>query len=84
MEFGNVAADREAYERVLRYSPYHMPLAMESNRPITDMLVTCDEEWPYKYHARKLMCKLRETSIMDPMYAFYREYPAQMYSDEQK
>mmetsp|Transcript_3225 Transcript_3225/g.4186 ORF Transcript_3225/g.4186 Transcript_3225/m.4186 type:complete len:105 (+) Transcript_3225:185-499(+) len=83
-EFGNIAADRQAYERVLRFSPYHMPLEMERNRPISDFLLTCDEESPYKYHARKLICKVRETSVMDPMYTFYHEFPAQMYSEEQK
>ena len=44
---------------------------MKENRPITDILVTCDAEWPYKYHARKLIAKLRETGSSDPMYAFY-------------
>ena len=84
MEFGNIAADREAYERVLRFSPYHMPLNMQKNRPISDILLTCDQDWPYKYHARKMICKIRETSAADPMYAFYHEFAAQMYSEEQK
>ena len=83
-EFGNISADRAAYERVLRYSPYHLPLIIEENRPITDILVTVDQEWPYKYHARKLISKVREVSASDPMYAFYHEFPSQMYSDEQK
>ena len=56
---------------MLGYSPYHLPLSMKENRPITDILVTCDAEWPYKYHARKLIAKLRETGSSDPMYAFY-------------
>ena len=84
MEFGNISADRAAYERVLRYSPYHLPLEIEENRPITDLLLTVDEDWPYKYHARKLMSKVREASVRDPMYAFYHEFPSQMYSEEQK
>lgn len=84
MEFGNVVADIEAYRRLLRFSPYHMPLVIEKNRPITDLLLTCDSEFPYKYHARKLICKIRETSVMDPLYAFLHEFPAQMYSKEQK
>ena len=61
-----------------------MPLQIEKNRPISDILLTCDAESPYKYHSRKLISKVRETSVMDPMYAFYHEFPAQMYSDEQK
>ena len=84
MEFGNITADQNAYEKLLRYSPYHMPLDMEENRPISDILITCDEANKYKYHARKLMCKLRDASKHDPMYAFYHEYPRQMYSEEQK
>ena len=76
MEFGNVIGDLTVYERLLRYSPYHMPLDMSKNRPISDLLLTCDSESPYKYHARKLICKIRETSATDPMYAFYHEFPA--------
>ena len=84
MEFGNIAANPESYERVLRYSPYHLPLDMKENRPITDLLLTVDEAWPYKYHARKMISKVREASARDPMYAFYHEFASQMYSEEQK
>ena len=82
MEFGNILADQNAYENVLRYSPYHMPLDMKENRPISDILITADQSWKYKYHARKLISKLREASMHDPLYAFYHEYPEQMYSEE--
>ena len=84
MEFGNIAADQLAYENVLKYSPYHMPLDIEEARPITNILITCDEDWPYKYHARKLICKIREASVSDPLFALYHEFPSQMYNEQQK
>ena len=74
-EFGNIAASQSTYERVLSYSPYHIPLLMNTNRPISDILITCDEDSPYKYHSRKLISKIREASMMDPMYTFYHEFP---------
>ena len=52
-----------------------MPLVMDENRPITDILLTVDAESPYKYHARKLISKIREVGNKDPLYAFYREFP---------
>ena len=82
MEFGNIVASTDAYERLLKYSPYHMSLDMDENRPISDVMMTCDAEWPYKYHARKMIAKVRDASYYDPMYAFYHEFPSQMYSDE--
>lgn len=84
MEFGNISSDIEAYKRVLGISPYHLPLRMDNNRPITDFLLTVDQEWPQKYHARKLIAKVREASSTDPLYAFYHEFSTQMYSEEQK
>ena len=61
-----------------------MPLVMEENRPLTDLLLTVDSDSPYRYHARKLIAKLRDVAYKDPLYAFYYEYPSQMYSEEQK
>lgn len=84
MEFGNIIADKAAYDNVLKFSPYHMPLDMQENRPISDLLITADESYKNKYHARKLIAKLREASMFDPMFAFYHEYPDQMYSEQQK
>ena len=68
----------------MSFSPYHMPMIMTENRPITDILLCCDTKSPYKYHARKMIAKIRETSAYDPLYAFYREFPDKMYSEEQK
>ena len=83
-EFGDIASDRGAFERVMSFSPYHMPMLMTENRPITDILLCCDTDSPYKYHSRKMIAKIRETSAFDPLYAFYREFPDKMYSEEQK
>ena len=82
MEYGNISSDVEAYKRVLNLSPYHMPLLMAENRPISDILMTVDSDWPQKYHARKMIAKVREASSTDPLYAFYHEFSAQMYSEE--
>ena len=83
-EFGNIVADKSIYERVLSYSPYHIPLVMTENRPITDILLCCDNDSPYKYHSRKMISKIREVTYGDPLYAFYREFPTNMYTEEQK
>ena len=61
-----------------------MPLVLDENRPLTDILLTVDAASPYKYHARKLIAKLRDVAYKDPLYAFYHEYPSQMYSEQQK
>lgn len=52
-------------------SPYHMP---HYNKNFTDLLVTVEENFKYSYHARKLLCKLREVYLKDPSYIFYKEY----------
>ena len=84
-EFGDIVSDAHAYERVLSYSPYHLPLsAGHPHRPITHIMITCDQHSPYRYHSRKLISKIREVCQADPLYAFYREYPEKMYSHEQK
>ena len=44
---------------------------------VTDLLVTADEEFLYGYHARKLICKLREVMAKDKRlgFVFYKEFP---------
>jgi hypothetical protein len=54
------------------------------NRPITDLLLCVDAEDPLKYHSRKMVCKLRDIYQKEPLYAFYREFSARMYTQEQK
>ena len=53
-------------------------------RPITDMLLCVDAENSLKYHSRKMMCKLRDIFDdgvnNDHLYAFYREFPPQQYT----
>ena len=53
-------------------------------RPITDMLLCVDEDDPFKYQSRKMISKMRDIFRDDPLYAFYREFPSKMYSQEQK
>jgi len=55
----------------------------------TDLLVCVDEDFPYIYHARKLMCKLRQTYHKDNSWLFYKEYrskesqPHEKYANQQ-
>lgn len=41
---------------------------------VTDLLLTCDENYPYAYHCKKLICKLRELYSKDEANIFYKEY----------
>jgi len=80
-EFGNIMQSREVYEAVQRYSPYHMFMS-EDNRPMTDLLISVDEELGReRYHARKMVAKLRDVYNNKPLYAFYREFSSKMYTD---
>ena len=57
-EFGNIRHSQAVYERVQRYSPYHMYMG---DKPVTDLLISVDEELGHqRYHARKLTAKLRD------------------------
>lgn len=77
-EFGDIS-QLEVYQQAQLMSPYHLPMSI---RPITDLLISVDEDHPYKYHSRKLMGKLRHIKAGDPLYAFYREFPTKMYSQQ--
>ena len=46
-------------------SPYHIPYRSGQLSLITDLLVTVDENFLHSYHARKLMCKLRDVMSQD-------------------
>jgi protease II len=81
-EFGNIRRSQDVYDRIQRYSPYHMYMP---EKPVTDLLISVDEELGHeRYHARKFTSKLRDIFHQDPMYAFYREFSQKMYSEEQK
>ncbi len=54
------------------------------NRPISYIMFCTDINDPLKYHSRKMLCKIRDIFNADPLYAFYREFPTQMYTQEQK
>lgn len=51
VEFGKSLEDRHMM------SPYHIPMP---HRPITDLLLCTDVDDPFKYHSRKMVCKLRD------------------------
>ena len=53
-------------------------------RPITDLLFCVDQDDPFKYHSRKMISKLRDIYNREPLYAFYREFPEDMFSPAQK
>ena len=67
-------------------SPYHIPYRSGQLSLITDLLVTVDENFLHSYHARKLICKLRDVMSQDKRqgYVFYREFPEKMYTSEEK
>lgn len=68
---------------LIRLSPYHLPMHVRYNRPVSDLLICCEEQNTLKYHSRKMTAKLREIYASDPLYSFYREFPSKMYTDEQ-
>ena len=81
-EYGNFSK-KEVYENLIRLSPYHLPMHVSQNRPITDLLICCEEQYNFKYHSRKMIAKLREVYASDPLYAFFREFPSKMYTEDQ-
>ena len=50
-----------------------MPI-MDPNQMHTDLYLCVDEKFRYKYHARKLMCKLREVYGKENSHNLYKEY----------
>lgn len=80
-EFGNFT-NRETYRNMLSLSPYHLPMDKANYRPITDLLICCEDN-PHKYHARKMIAKLREVYAKEPLYAFFREFGSKMYTEDQ-
>ena len=72
MEFGDPQS-KIFYEAHKLISPYHMPIA-DSRAMNTDLMICVDEEFPYIYHARKLICKLRQIFHKDNSWIFYKEY----------
>jgi protease II len=79
-EFGDFS-NKEAYRQMLSMSPYHMPIDPAQARPITDLLICC-EEGPMTYHSRKLIARLRDEFAQEPLRAFYREFAQKMYTSE--
>jgi protease II len=62
-EFGDFSKT-DAYSRIMGLSPYHVPLdalVAQQSRPKTDLMICCEEDYPLKYHSRKLVAKLRES-----------------------
>jgi len=50
----------------------------------TDLLICVDERNPLKYHALKLVAKLREIYDRDNSFVFYKEYGYKAHSEEDK
>ena len=59
---------------LMNISPYHLPINPDYNF-LTDLMITTDEEHKLSYHAKKMICKLRELKEKDKTYVFYREFP---------
>ena len=71
------------YQATKLISPYHMPPIVKSQMH-TDLLISVDEEFPYLYHSRKLICKLRELYNKDNSWIFYREFGRKSMTPDQK
>ena len=72
-EFGDIH-NLAFYEALQLISPYHIPYKV----PLaTDLLLTVDETFPYNYHTRKLMAKLRQVMSKDKRqgFVFMKEFP---------
>ena len=50
----------------------------------TDLYICVDEKFKYKYHARKLICKLREVYGKENSHNFYREYGFKGHTQDEK
>lgn len=59
---------------LLNLSPYHLPIVPEYAF-LTDIFVTQDQEQPFGYHAKKLICKLRELKRKEETFVFYKQFP---------
>ncbi len=71
-EFGD-PMNRLFYESHKLISPYHVPF-LDETQMHTDLLVCVDENNPMKYHARKLIAKIRSVYEKDNSWAFYNEF----------
>lgn len=50
----------------------------------TDLLICCDEDFPYLYHSRKLICKLRQMYGKQNSWFFYKEYRSKECEEDEK
>ena len=71
------------YESQKLISPYHMPV-IDHQSLHTDLLICVDEDFEHIYHARKLICKLRQIYNRENSWIFYREYPRKQFSPDEK
>jgi hypothetical protein len=65
-EFGDIQS-KDFYEALQLISPYHIPYKVPL---ITDLLLTVDEAFPFNYHTRKLIAKLRQVMAKDKRQGF--------------
>ena len=64
-------------------SPYHMPI-IDNSHLHTDLMLSVDEDFPYIYHSRKQICKLRSIFEKDNSWIFYQEYPEKSLTSDEK
>lgn len=64
-------------------SPYHAGI-IDPQRLHTDLYVCVDEENDYKYHARKLIAKLREVYHKENSHVFYKEFSRKALTEDEK
>jgi hypothetical protein len=81
-EFGD-PHNRLFYESQKLISPYHMPV-MDRSQLHTDLMICVDEEFPYLYHSRKLVSKLRTIYNKENSWVFYKEYRQKSCTPDEK
>jgi hypothetical protein len=60
-----------------------MPL-IDKNVMNTDLFICVDEDFAYKYHARKLICKLRSVYNKENSFIIYNEYNSKAFTENEK
>ena len=81
-EFGD-PHNKIFYEAHKLISPYHMPI-IDDSQMMTDLMISVDEDFPYVYHARKLMCKMRSTYNKENSWIFYKEFATKSMTEDEK
>jgi hypothetical protein len=51
---------------------------------VTDLLICVEDDFKEKYHAQKLICKLRQIYNKENSFNFYQEYGLKAHTEQEK